>query len=222
MHTRVASRETTGMAMALELRRLVPGVESELALIAGYESGHVVVLCNHGEKQWDTAYVLKPHSQPILSLAVYPDNSSFLTTSADSLIVRHPLGEGRVKVVDTRHLGLQGVSVRSDGKVFATAGWDGRFRVFSGKGMKELAVLKWHGVGCYAVAFAEILEEEGEGEVVDGGSSCDSALSGPREARPDGELARLSVTDSRIRRESRRHWIAGGAKDGKVSLWEIY
>ena len=57
------------------------------------------------------------------------------------------------------------MSVRSDGKIFATAEWDLRFRVFSGKRMKELVDhmmgLKLNGVGCYAVAFnADVLDDD--------------------------------------------------------------
>lgn len=63
-------------------------------------------------------------------------------------------------------------------------------------------MLKWHRDGCYAVAFGRVLEQEEEG----GGGG--------------GTL----VTAEERRRERVRavHWVAGGAKDGKVSLWEIY
>ncbi|KAF8247818.1 WD repeat-containing protein, partial [Wilcoxina mikolae CBS 423.85] len=197
VHTRISPPETTGMAMALALRFVEEGT---LTLIAGYESGHVFVFHHIPTRgKWEVTYSSQPHSQPILSLAVQPEY--FLTTSADSLIIRHPLGsaEGEVVKLDTKHSGLQSVCVRSDGKLFATAGWDGRFRVFKTKGgMKEVAVLKWHTVGCYAVAFAEVLEEE------------------------EGEEGEMSVEVARVRRETRKHWVAGGAKDGKVSLWEVF
>ena len=238
VHTRVACGAPTGMAMALALRRPRAGAPA-LELAAGYESGHVAVMRNAGERRWETVYLAQPHSQPVLSLAVYPGGAAFLTTAADSLVVRHPLGEdGQAKVVDTRHLGLQGVSIRGDGKLFATAGWDARFRVFSGRSMKELAVLKWHGVGCYAVDFAEILDDDddahdagmasgGSAQVGhgDGGDTAPGSEAVCTQGGQASELfraANLSVEASRVRRESRRHWIAGGAKDGKVSMWEIY
>jgi len=198
VYTRISPPEKTGMAMALALRFID---EETLTLIAGYESGHVVVFRLVQEK-WEVSYSAQPHSQPILSLSLFAlQTGYFLTTSADSLIIQHPLGLGEVQKLDTRHAGLQSVCIRSDGKIFATAGWDGRFRIFSTKGkMKELAVLKWHTVGCYAVTFADILDEK-EGE---------------------GEKGEKSVELARVRRESRRHWVAGGAKDGKVSLWEVF
>ncbi|KAI5817891.1 WD40-repeat-containing domain protein [Pyronema omphalodes] len=196
VHTRIASTATTGMAMALAMSY----INDAMTLVAGYESGHVVVLRLRDGK-WEETYLAQSHTQPVLSLAFAPDATHFLTTSADSLVVRHPVGEGEVKKLDTRHAGLQGVAIRSDGKLFATAGWDGRFRVFSTKGkMKELAVLKWHTDGCYAVGFAEILAE---GET-------------------QGETTLATVEEARVKRETGRHWIAGGAKDGRVSLWDLF
>ena len=201
VHARIQTSAQTGMAMALCLR-WVAGI---LTLIVGYESGHVAIF-THREDTWSVIYISQAHTQPVLGLAVAPQGEWVLTTAADALLVRHALGqEGMEKKVDTKHAGLQAVAVRSDGKIFATAGWDGRFRVFSTGKMKELAVLKWHTVGCYAVAFAEVLADEGGEEQV-----------GTEVARP------LSVDEARVRLESRKHWIAGGAKDGKVSLWEVY
>ncbi|KAI5854043.1 WD40-repeat-containing domain protein [Tricharina praecox] len=201
VHARIQASTQTGMAMALSLH----WVAEVLTLIAGYESGHVVVF-SHQEGVWNETYISQAHTQPVLGLSVAPQGEWILTTAADALLVRHALGqEGAGKKVDTKHAGQQAVAVRSDGKIFATAGWDGRFRVFSAKTMKELAVLKWHTVGCYAVAFAEILaDKEGDGQA------------GTEVARP------LSVDEARVGRESGKHWIAGGAKDGKVSLWEVY
>jgi len=201
VHARIQASAQTGMAMALSLC-WAAGV---LTLITGYESGHVTVF-SHREGTWSEVYISQAHTQPVLSMSVAPQREWFLTTAADAHLVRHALEqEGAEKTVDTKHSGLQTVAVRSDGKIFATAGWDGRFRVFSVKTMKELAVLKWHTVGCYAVAFAEILADESTDE------------------QADTEVARpMSVGEARVRRESRQHWIAGGAKDGKISLWKVY
>ena len=69
-------------------------------------------------------------------------------------------------------------------------------------------MLKWHREGCYAVAFGEILDGGGSG----GG--------GEQKEEGDGEV--LSVEKRREKRVKETHWVAGGAKDGKISLWEIY
>ncbi|KAA8909563.1 WD40-repeat-containing domain protein [Sphaerosporella brunnea] len=219
VHARIQSQSTTGMAMALSLR----WVKGVLTLIAGYESGHVSIF-SYRSGTWTEVHSSKPHTQPVLGLAAAPGNEWFLTTSADSLIVRHSLGqEGMDLVRDTKHAGLQGLAVRGDAKIFAMAGWDGKYRVWSAGKMKELAVLKWHRVGCYAVAFAEILDAVAGSEIsqtealVTNGDAGEVVRSGY-----EGALGALTVEQARIRRETSKHWLAGGAKDGKVSLWEIY
>ncbi|KAJ4319550.1 Astra associated protein 1 Asa1 [Fusarium piperis] len=126
-----------------------------------------------------------------------------------------------LKTINTKHSGQQSLSIRSDGKIFATAGWDSKVRVYSAKTMKELAVLKWHQVGCYAVAFADVtISEEAKEKEVQEPESQDQSIT----SRRAGPLIRtgLSVKDQRIATARKTHWIAAGAKDGKISLWDIY
>ena len=111
--------------------------------------------------------------------------------------------------MQTKHAGQQSLAVRSDEKIFATAGWDGRVRVYSAKTMKELAVLRWHKEGCYAVAFANI------------DSTPDMDMS---EVSPCQILVKhdLTVSEQRTAKAKLTHWLAAGSKDGKVSWWDIY
>lgn len=204
VHAGIRTAEVkTGMAMGLELFYCT----DVLTVVAAYESGHSAVY-KFNSGSWSTIYLNKSHSQPVLSLRVspFPDAAPyFLTSSADATIVKHPLNpltpdSEPIKTVNTKHSGQQSICIRSDGKLFATAGWDSKIRVYSTKTMKELAVLKWHQEGCYAVAFGEVLELD------------------------QGREADVLITVEERRRDKVRntHWVAGGAKDGKVSLWEIY
>ncbi|KAK1251194.1 hypothetical protein MKX07_005749 [Trichoderma sp. CBMAI-0711] len=144
----------------------------------------------------------------------------------------HPL-----KVVNTKHSGQQSLKVRSDGKLLATAGWDSKIRVYSTKTLKELAVLSWHKVGAYAVAFASVDEpstplttsqptdfkqpvESDMGDTTD--VSQEEGSTGSRQVRSLAKGAGMSVKDRRLQLAKTAHWIAAGAKDGKVSLWDIY
>ncbi|EJT78256.1 WD repeat-containing protein [Gaeumannomyces tritici R3-111a-1] len=120
-----------------------------------------------------------------------------------------------VKITNTKHAGQQGLRVRSDGRIFATAGWDSRVRVYSCKTMKELAVLKWHQVGCYALAFAPV-GPSGEGK--DGTATLQAV--GDSSVVP--RIGDVTVKEKRIHHAKNAHWLAAGAKDGKVSLWEVY
>ena len=147
----------------------------KLVLIVGYENGLVAVTREDNPREsWVTLYVSAPHSQPILSLDMSPDRTQFLTCSADAVIARHPIPahgvppssaarpEQPTKMVNTRHAGQQSIRIRDDGRIFATAGWDGSARVYSAKTMQELAVLRWHKTGCYAVAFASVVPGRGK------------------------------------------------------------
>jgi WD40 repeat protein len=190
----------------------------QLLILAGYEGGNVCVWSQPtspsttSTPHFQLVYSAKAHAQPVLSLDVALSQGTFYSSSADAIIARHPLlpisALSETKTVQTKHAGQQGLSVRSDGKIFATAGWDGRVRVYSVKTMKELAVLKWHGEGCYAVSFAEVVDEGGDS----------------KQEVSAGELAKRALTVAQRREEKARttHWLAAGSKDGKVSLWEIY
>lgn len=108
--------------------------------------------------------------------------------------------------IHTKHSGQQGLTVRDDGSIFATAGWDGRVRVYAAdETARELAVLAWHKEGCYAVAFASTLvsneeEEEGEedGELGAGRQTIKSG--GTRRARAEAQGAAAGTSSSSGRR----------------------
>lgn len=185
----------TGMVMALGLCQR----NDQLLVLAGYESGHACVWAQQ-KGQYQVLYMEKAHAQPILSVGVALSQHMWFTSAADAIVARHPTHPGsgvETKTIQTRHAGQQGLAVRNDERIFATAGWDGRMRVYSVKGMKELAVLKWHGEGCYAVAFADV----------------DVTTTSERS---------LTVAELRVEKARTTHWLAAGSKDGKVSLWEIY
>ncbi|RMY78833.1 hypothetical protein D0863_00422 [Hortaea werneckii] len=198
----------TGMVMAI---RLDYTHERDLTIVCGYESGHACVWRRNPSSQyWERIYTYQAHSQPILSLDLAISLGSFFTSSADAIITRHPLSsaESETKVIQTRHAGQQALTIRSDRKIFATAGWDGKGRVYSAKTMKELAVLKWHKEGCYALAFA----------------ATDLDESHENGQKPDTELVKreMTVSEQRISAAKSTHWLAVGSKDGKISLWDIY
>lgn len=184
-----------------------------LTVIAGYESGHTAVSQLSPSSTWQTLYTSQSHTQPILSLDISPSRDFYITSSADAIIAKHPIplsssntigsiDHKPLKTIQTKHSGQQSLQLRNDGKIFATAGWDSKVRVYSTKSMKELAVLKWHKEGCYAVAFADVVEEKGgeEQEVV----------------------KKMGVKEERLWKARTAHWVAVGSKDGKVSLWDIY
>lgn len=232
--------------MALSIFHHPSSSDQNLTVLAGYESGHTSVSIllpsstTNTTKQasWRTTYISNPHDQPILSLAPSIECSFFLTSAADAVIAKHPIphlssdgeeddvevvgsvGGTPIKILKTKHAGQQSLQMRNDGLVFATAGWDARVRVYSARGMKELAVLKWHKEGCYAVAFADVVVHSEElGENVGNGDIGDEKGKGKEVVKRIGSV---SVKEERLRKAKMAHWLAVGSKDGKVSLWDIY
>ena len=110
------------------------------------------------------------------------------------------IGTEPIRTANTKHAGQQGLRVRSDGRIFATAGWDSRVRVYSCKTMKELAVLKWHQVGCYALAFSPVGDKDGSAPQQQAGG--DSSV-----VRKVGDV---TVKDKRINHAKNAHWLVVG------------
>ena len=206
----------TGMVMAVSL--YASATTGRLNLIRGFEDGHIRISARKEvSKSWEWEHLVtsKAHSQPVLALDIIPGVDCFVSSSADACIARFAIPSTAKagvtqpeRVVNTKHAGQQDVKVRSDGRIFATAGWDKSVRVYSAKTLKELAVLKWHQEGCYSIAFAQIVAS------VDSSHPTHGALT-------KGDTMDL-IRSERSRKAQVAHWLAAGAKDGKISLWDIY
>ncbi|KAI0396052.1 WD40 repeat-like protein [Xylariaceae sp. FL0594] len=239
--------EKKGMVMALSLLWL----DGALFVIAGYESGLAIVARRIDDGNWVIVYRNQAHTQPILSLAVGLNKEYFLTSGADAIITKHPIPwrnqveaskpggvevvTSPLKILKTGHSGQQSLRIRSDGRIFATAGWDTKIRVYSAKTMNELAVLKWHDAGCYAAAFSEVghvsranadaasqASPEKGAEPGKVHSSLDTKATANQVTTLGTVVGELSVKERRIRQAKETHWLAAGSKDGKISLWDIY
>ena len=232
----------TGMVMALSMFH--QNYPSQLVVIAGYEDGRVIVHMQDpvssqtGERLWKKVLIRRDHKQPILSLEVDLPSKSVFTSSADAVIAKVALpaslkhtdnDEVKGKVVNTRHAGQQGLAIRSDSKIFATAGWDGRVRVYSSRSLNELAVLKWHTESCYAVAFASVTSSQTRAGIE--ANAQVPAFAGAAAVLPPGATSLVhrpahsgldKIKQRRNQSAQSTHWLATGGKDGKVSLWDVY
>ncbi|OIW32731.1 WD domain-containing protein [Coniochaeta ligniaria NRRL 30616] len=280
LHT-VKLGDKNGMVMALSLFYRA----GRLVLVAAYENGLAVVAELNNDDTWVATYGANVHSQPILSLDVSADKDYFFTSSADAMIVKHPIPQAAgheaqqpggaplssddtspsenpsekpaagpsllsaalasqprsprpaqpqpkgtthietepLKVVNTKHSGQQSLKIRSDGRIFATAGWDSKIRVYSVKTMKEVAVLKWHQVGCYTVAFSSIdQDKDNRGSAPTEPASIQAEAPTSTSSAIVPKLVDISVRDKRIGQAKTAHWLAAGSKDGKVSLWDVF
>lgn len=171
-----------------------------------------------------------PVKNPSLLSGMFAQTSSAPSPQPPKPPVKPEVVTKPLKVVQTKHSGQQSLRIRSDGKIFATAGWDTKVRVYSVASLKELAVLKWHKEGCFAVAFAEVIntqdgkEGTGEGKLKWGTAQAESSGGGETAVIVPPRRVGLAISpkERRIQQATQTHWVAAGSKDGKVSLWEIY
>ncbi|KAF0533488.1 WD40 repeat-like protein [Gigaspora margarita] len=186
-------------------------------ILAAYESGSVIlwsIIINTNElmsnekknnvaveKLWDR----KEHGESVLSIDLSSDKQFAISTSGDNKIVKYNFDEEfrkepLIKSTTIKYAGIAEVKIRSDGKIFATAGWDTKIRIFSSKSMKPLAILSYHRESVYALAFSRI-------------ESMDEQ---------DHDKSTEEGKDLGNEERTEKHYLVGGGKDQRISLWEIY
>ena len=195
--------------------------------------------------QYKPSYISRPHSQPILSIHGVPSHGSCVTTAADAKLVTHSISKSSSSLgfenvipsepfhsLNTKHSGQQGLSIRDDGLLLATAGWDTKGRVYRAPqeskdneqtrfvSPKEIAVLKWHKEGCYCTAFAHVQQENTANQAQSNPDNRDKSLEQALNV-VEGSTRVLTAAQRREREARTTHWLALGSKDGKISLWNI-
>ncbi|KAH0794912.1 guanine nucleotide-binding protein subunit beta-like protein 1 [Histomonas meleagridis] len=105
---------------------------------------------NTAEPVWSHEMKLK---DPIISLATVNENKCVVGSSQKEVYEVTPTGKS--VFYEMPHAGVDDIAIRCDGRIWATAGWDGRVRLFDAKKKIPLAVLKHHRGGIHTVAFAQ-------------------------------------------------------------------
>ncbi|KAK9462426.1 WD40 repeat-like protein [Lipomyces oligophaga] len=192
----IKASEKTGIVMALAF--------DNNYLIAGYESGHISVF-QLGDAIFSELYIFKAHAHPVLALAVHSVDSTFLSVSADSKIIKHQLTPTTeiMQSIDTKHAGINSVKIRADQKIFATGSWDGRVRIYLYKSIKLLAAFpagRQDKIGGLAFGFYS------------------PTLSHSQTV----QTQTTTIKEKLVQKIQDSHWLAVGGKDGRIGLWNIY
>lgn len=122
-------------------------------LAAGYEDGSLVVWDLAAPRGAPPLAQRQLCSEPITALAVDSGGAGGACGSAEAAVVAFRLGHAAGKVsaryeIELRQQGIGDVAVRPDRRLLATAGWDGRVRLYSYKSGRQLAILKVGRLGC--------------------------------------------------------------------------
>ncbi|OHT04847.1 hypothetical protein TRFO_27651 [Tritrichomonas foetus] len=133
-----------GMIMDISVYNEFVGVALEDSTVAVFDSRNTAM------PFWTNEMKL---SDPIISIASVNENRCIVGSSQKE--VYDVTAGGKSVLYQMPHAGVDDITVRCDGKIWATAGWDGRVRLFDAKKGKPLAVLKHHRGGIHSVAFAD-------------------------------------------------------------------
>lgn len=136
-------------------------LQSQRYLLAGYESGALVLWdCRTGRPVSSTTHYVTENADCVQTIDYDPvTNRGVCGGSADKLSVfsidrntHQLLPKSDIAI---KNAGVHRVRIRKDLKVFASAGWDGRLRIFSWKSLRPLAVLTEHKGELLDVAYSE-------------------------------------------------------------------
>uniref|UniRef100_A0A2M4BU48 Putative g-protein beta subunit-like protein gnb1l n=1 Tax=Anopheles marajoara TaxID=58244 RepID=A0A2M4BU48_9DIPT len=136
-------------------------LQSQRYLLAGYESGALALWdYRTGRAVGEPARFVTADADCLLTLDYDPvTNRGICGGSSDKLalfaIDRKTQQVAAKSEIPLKNAGVHRVRIRKDLKVFASAGWDGRIRIFSWKSLRPLAVLTEHRGELLDIAYSQ-------------------------------------------------------------------
>lgn len=220
------SSTTTGMCMCLDLFSH-PTDSNHIFACAGFENGTLYWWDLRNPSQHISNY--QAHTEPILSMdgAFIGDGlrtpllRRVITGSADRFIritdwdmmsLGHE-GESPHRTSTTlelQHPGISDVQVRRpDTRIFATAGWDHRVRIWDFKQKKPLAILKTHSQSVCCMDFTH--------NATSSNFTNTQSSTVPSEETEEDDYDELAHS-----MDAYQYLLASGSKDRRIALWSIY
>lgn len=116
-------------------------------LMAGYESGTIILWDLNASKPishlrlGEEDCLMALDYDPVMNRGVCGGSSDKITVFS---LDRHTMEIRKKSEIAIKNAGVHRLKIRKDLKVFCSAGWDGRLRIFSWKSLRPLAVLTEH------------------------------------------------------------------------------
>ena len=133
--------QSTGMCLFTKLY----AVEDEVLMICGYESGKLVVIKLYPSlKKHEIIFEDRVFEESCTNADLFNETIVAVSAGKSVKIVRNFKTENIKVTIELPFPGFNTVSIRSDGKLFVTGGWDGKLRYFSMKSGKLLAIIDHH------------------------------------------------------------------------------
>uniref|UniRef100_A0AAG5DIQ9 Guanine nucleotide-binding protein subunit beta-like protein 1 n=1 Tax=Anopheles atroparvus TaxID=41427 RepID=A0AAG5DIQ9_ANOAO len=135
-------------------------VEGQRYLISGYESGIIAtwdfrtgrIVGNPVQFASDGDCLFTIDFDPVTNRGICGGSSNSLVVFSMDRKALQVMPKSKIAI---KNAGLHRVRIRKDLKVFASAGWDGRVRIFSWKSLRPLAVLTEHKGELLDIAYSE-------------------------------------------------------------------
>lgn len=136
-------------------------VRGLIYLLAGYESGAIALWDYRTGRPVDTAPLCTTTDADCLQTLDYdPLTNRGIAGGSAAVLKVFSIGPQTQHIevkadIHIKNAGVHRVRIRKDLKVFVSAGWDGRLRIFSWKSLRPLAVLTEHKAEVLDVAYSD-------------------------------------------------------------------